>query len=717
MRKFKKAVVSLLALIMVLTLLPTTAFAASQGELVVPCQYTGVGAFQNGFATVTKDGKSGFVDTTGKEFLMGVYDSTKPFSGAGVAPVGMFVRFSGMYSVYRWGLIDTTGKLIVPLEYECIGSSMTSFPSGLVRWQRNGKYGLLGAGGQVVTPFQYDSMSSFRVDYAEVTINGKKGLIDASGREVVPCVYDSVYAISSYSSDGYAQEGMIHVVLNGRHGFVNTSGELVVPCKYDRVTNFSGGYAAVGISVGESSQANIPECRWGIVNTAGQEVVPCQYESPTSASLNPPEDGFMIVKQNGKCGVINTANQLVVPYKYDAINPFSGGYAAVWQNEKCGYINSAGKQIIPCQYDFTEGFHDGLVLLWKDGKRGYVDTAGRVAIPFQYYSAGSFYEGFAEVKKTQNGKYGYINTAGEAITPFQYDDATRFRNGIARVERNGKLGFINTAGQEIIPCIYDAVSYSGWDRYGDLVKMMKGGKCGFVNVITGKEVTPFIYDDYIYNPYGDYVGVRTSNGYGAVYTGAESGSANPAAPASTASDWARAEVASAIEAGLVPDSLQLRYQSNITREEFCRLMTALVEKATGTDINSYVRSKGLTITAPFADTNTPEVLAAYALGIVKGSGAAFNPNGSITRQEAAAMLARTARVLGLSAGTPVRFADAGTISSWAVSEVDYISGITDPGTGKQVMGGVGSQRFDPLGSYTREQAIATALRLYGAAGK
>ena len=182
-------------------------------------------------------------------------------------------------------------------------------------------------------------------------------------------------------------------------------------------------------------------------------------------------------------------------------------------------------------------------------------------------------------------------------------------------------------------------------------------------------------------------------------------------------DWAQTEVWEAICKGVVPFDLQSGYRDAITREDFCRLMTALVEKATGTDINSYVRSKGLTITAPFTDTNTPEVLAAYALGIVKGSGAAFNPNGSITRQEAAAMLARTARVLGLSAGTPVRFADAGKISSWAVSEVDYISGITDPGTGKQIMGGVGSQRFDPLGSYTREQAIATALRLYGAAGK
>ena len=321
-RSLSMALALCMTLVMSLALLPMPASAAYQGELVVPCEYYSVlGEFHEGFAPASKDGKHGFVDTTGKEFLMGVYDLTKPFTEAGVAPVGMYVRFSGMESIYRWGLIDTTGKLIVPLEYECFGSRMTSFPSGLVRWQRNGKYGLLGAGGQVVTPFQYDGMSSFRVDYAEVTINGKMGLIDANGREVVPCVYDSVYAISSYSSDGYAQEGMIHVVLNGKHGFVNTSGELMVPCKYDRVTNFSGGYAAVGISVGESSPGSIPECRWGIVNAAGQEVVPCQYESPTSGALNPPEDGLLIVRKNGKYGAINTANQLVVPYKYDAIHP------------------------------------------------------------------------------------------------------------------------------------------------------------------------------------------------------------------------------------------------------------------------------------------------------------------------------------------------------------------------------------------------------------
>lgn len=65
---------------------------------------------------------------------------------------------------------------------------------------------------------------------------------------------------------------------------------------------------------------------------------------------------------------------------------------------------------------------------------------------------------------------------------------------------------------------------------------------------------------------------------------ASTGSINAA---QTASDWARAEVASAI-------------------------------------------------TAPFTDTNIPEVLAAYALGIVNGtSETTFNPSGSIIRQKSA----------------------------------------------------------------------------------
>lgn len=180
-----------------------------------------------------------------------------------------------------------------------------------------------------------------------------------------------------------------------------------------------------------------------------------------------------------------------------------------------------------------------------------------------------------------------------------------------------------------------------------------------------------------------------------------------AAPAEdTPSGWAQSEVRGAIAAGLVPNDLQAAYGSSITREEFCRLMVRLVEQAT---------DKAVTVpsASPFTDTNAPEVLAAHALGIVNGtSETTFTPAGSITRQEAAAMLARTAKALGLTGGQSASFADEGSFASWAAEGIAFVSGLTDPTTGGAVMGGTGNGSFSPTASYSREQAILTALRLF-----
>ena len=176
-----------------------------------------------------------------------------------------------------------------------------------------------------------------------------------------------------------------------------------------------------------------------------------------------------------------------------------------------------------------------------------------------------------------------------------------------------------------------------------------------------------------------------------------------AQPADTPSDWARDDVWAAICGKLVPNDLQGTYTANITREEFCRLMVTLVEKKTGKALPAPA--------APFTDTQSPAVAAAYKAGIVKGASVTnFDPNGSITRQEAAVMLSRTAGLLGLAAGTGETFADGGSIASWAADGVAFTSGLTDS-TGAKVMGDTGNGAFSPLASYTREQAILTALRL------
>lgn len=195
-------------------------------------------------------------------------------------------------------------------------------------------------------------------------------------------------------------------------------------------------------------------------------------------------------------------------------------------------------------------------------------------------------------------------------------------------------------------------------------------------------------------------------------------SPTPAAPeeaaGSPASAWAQDEVNRAIECGLVPTALQSGYQGNVTRAEFAHLAVVLVERSTGSSADRLLDSLGREMVSPFLDTSDPYVSAAYALDIVNGrTRTTFDPSGSISRQEAAAMLARAAQVLGAPVnGNAKDFHDSDQFAPWAAEAIAYVSSVRTPDTNKPVMGGVGGRHFDPFGTYTREQAFITIYRLF-----
>ncbi|WP_281693033.1 S-layer homology domain-containing protein [Agathobaculum desmolans] len=187
----------------------------------------------------------------------------------------------------------------------------------------------------------------------------------------------------------------------------------------------------------------------------------------------------------------------------------------------------------------------------------------------------------------------------------------------------------------------------------------------------------------------------------------------------TPSSWATEEVDAARDAGIIPENLDSKYQDNITREEFCEIATALVESKTGEAIADVLDQKGLTSHNPFSDTTNSDVVAMNALGVVNGTGEGrFSPNDEITREEAATMLTRLAKSMNLSGpgSIDLSFTDTNYVADWACYGVGFISSCQDKTNGNFVMGGTGDNEFSPDDAYTREQAIASFLRLYNAIG-
>ena len=179
------------------------------------------------------------------------------------------------------------------------------------------------------------------------------------------------------------------------------------------------------------------------------------------------------------------------------------------------------------------------------------------------------------------------------------------------------------------------------------------------------------------------------------------------------SDWARAEVGQAAELGLIYDPYghfsDLR--SPITRGDFASNAAALVAKGFGKDLEGYVlimRYRGQTKDPAFTYSATD---AAADLGILQGRGDGtqdYDRDAHITRQEAAAMLARTYRACQSAEPDvlePVTFTDQEDIADWALEDVALMSQLG-------IMNGVGDGRFDPLGTYTEEQCFISLLRLY-----
>lgn len=178
-----------------------------------------------------------------------------------------------------------------------------------------------------------------------------------------------------------------------------------------------------------------------------------------------------------------------------------------------------------------------------------------------------------------------------------------------------------------------------------------------------------------------------------------------------AADWAKTTVSEAARKSLVPYGFTNKYDKNITREEMAVLIeNFIVVTGNYANMDEYMRASGTTyLEGSFADCigRDSAIDCLYALGILSGTdGINFNPDGTITRQEAAAIMARAAKLF-MYVGTDYskKTADWGQVDSWASF---YVRWCIDKGL--YVLDD--AEKVYPKSNMTVEQAITVLSRLY-----
>jgi len=454
-----------------------------QKNQITTMPYEQVSKFSEDLAVIKINGKCGYVDRLGNVVIEAIYTIANSFS-EGLAMVALDNR--------KYGFIDKTGKIVIPLEYDnnygflnqftlqsknnklglmnASGKEITEFKYNNISTSSNGiltvkmgeKFGLIDKTGQEITPVKYDDIRFFVDSLAVVREGDKFSLINKAGREITPVKYD--YIKFDRDSLGVVKKGI-------KYGYINQAGQLVIPLKYDYANDFSDGIAKV--RSGE---------KFGLIDETEKEIINIKYNE-----INSFEWDLLPVKLNDKWGIINKKEQEITDFKFDKIITSSSPFFIVGIKDYnkigksqflWGIINKDGKEITATRYlgvgelredmirvEYGKGGFEAHIdidivsILQIPGRWGFINAEGNEVIKPMYNNAKDFSEGLAAVQMIKNNRirWGFIDKKNEVIIPLLYDRVQNFRNGFSMVELNGKWGLINQNGKIIIPIEYDEI--------------------------------------------------------------------------------------------------------------------------------------------------------------------------------------------------------------------------------------------------------------------
>ncbi len=175
--------------------------------------------------------------------------------------------------------------------------------------------------------------------------------------------------------------------------------------------------------------------------------------------------------------------------------------------------------------------------------------------------------------------------------------------------------------------------------------------------------------------------------------------------------WSQSFIKEAAAKSLLPYSFTDKYRNSISREEFCILLGNMIAVRGGyKSIESYMLDLGKPYLRNYFDDCAgidDSVNILYALGIVNGKdNSGFDPYGTLTREEAATLLCKTAEMyMWIGVEGTLAYEDADYISDWARFYVTWTAA-------NGIMTGISDTEFEPQGTYTVEQAVAAIVRLY-----
>jgi hypothetical protein len=348
-------------------------FIDRTGKMVIPPQFDSADRFSEGLAFVKEGKRIGYIDRQGKFALRSQFDPAQPFSD-GLTPISM-PQLKG-----RQGFIDKTGAVVLRLPFEWYAGP---FWQGLAIARDNRyRFGVIDKTGKFVVPPQFVSL---------------KGDMDIYAKPTFP---DGLELMSLNGTLADKQTNWRGSITGGTWVYINKRGQFIIQTQALFARQFSEELAA--IDKGKWNPKTMQSIdRWGFIERTGKLAIAPRFDDVGSFSEGlanarlPSPDGV----SRANYGYIDRKGKFTIPPQFEQATSFAEGLAAVELYGKYGYIDKSGKFIIPPQFEDAYAFFEGIARVSTSDGFGYINKQGQYIAKPQFGSGSQdFSEGFAVVE-------------------------------------------------------------------------------------------------------------------------------------------------------------------------------------------------------------------------------------------------------------------------------------------------------------------------------
>ncbi len=341
------------------------------------------------------------------EYLEVGLDSGLPY------PVGIFSGENIYPEKYLFGIIDKSGKWVLPPKYENMflagdgiyvvndnsiiepnEKTFKKYPEFIIKKSINNFLAVKKGGKYGVITFDRDSLISF--EYNRVFSSSNQGLflIKNDGQEISFMNFEGRITIKYTGNlndyDNYTvSEGLVTICKEGKYGYYTTEGQEVIAPKYSYAKPFSEGMAVVN-----NTQ---------YIDKTGNLRIDLKKKYPEIEIANRFSEGFAVVKNKKGFRYINKNGNYAFTLIADYASSFNEGYAVIGYRDtpqgeitRYTYIDAKGR------YAFVQepksSFQKWL-LKNRDRYTFLYALLAKKPSPKWFAGAGSFQEGFAVVNE------------------------------------------------------------------------------------------------------------------------------------------------------------------------------------------------------------------------------------------------------------------------------------------------------------------------------